>query len=368
MSLSVSVEEGHALEVLDLLCRGRALRISPGAPLGRPRPELVEIAARRIALSVLRTLVEGGRAHQVVLRKGRRVEGRIWDRELLQALDLRFTVASYGLWTELSVRLGNLARSAQVEEGGRSNVQARRQIRRIVKIAGTGTGDWIFYALALRHLERVPMPSEIRDDLRRRLAMGSPLAALMALEMHPGEDTASVEAQFTELLEPENVRLMECAGHLLVDVWIARIRAVSSALKVATRVERARSVAQVFATYLGVLDRAGRLDLVGPMVELLLRLTDEGGLWAGDPALVIGSLGSARDFASLAERDRLHRAYAEIVGLGAQILGARARLAGESYGDPRYEEAQLLLVRSEGLLARRERLMALAGALTHRLG
>ncbi len=368
MSLSVSVEEGHALEVLDLLCRGRALRISAGAPLGRPRPELVQVGARRIAISVLRTLVEGGRANQSVLRKGRRVDGRIWDRELLQALDLRFTVASYGLWTELSVRLRNLARSAQVEEGGRSNWQARRQIRRVVKISGTGTGDWMFYALAVRHLERVPMPAEIRDDLRRRLAMGSPLATLMALEMHTGEGTTSVEAQLSLLFAPENVRLLECSGHLFVDAWVARIRALPRAFTVAERIARARAIAQVFAAYLQALDDAGRLDLVGPMVALLLRLTDEGGLWAGDPALVAGSLGSVREFASLAERDALHRAYAEIVDLGVHILEARAHLVGESYGDPRYEEAQLLLVRCEPLAARRALLMALAGTLTHRLG
>ena len=121
MALSVSVQEGHALEVLDLLCRGRALRINAKEPLTRPRPELTEVAGRRIAASILRVLVEGGRRERTVLRDGRRVDGRIWDRELLRDFSLRFSAASYTLWIELTNRLGALARDSQVGEGTGSN-------------------------------------------------------------------------------------------------------------------------------------------------------------------------------------------------------------------------------------------------------
>jgi len=370
MALSVSVQEGHALEVLDLLCRGRALRITAKEPLSRPRPELVEVAGRRIAASVLRVLVEGGRRERTLLRDGRRVDGRIWDRELLEDFALRFSPASYTLWIELTQRLGALARSSQVDDGVGSSRSARRQIRKVVKIADTGTGDWIFYALAVRHLERAAMPEEIRGDLRRRLAMGSPLATLLALEEHTGEGELLIEEQLAELLCPENVRLLECADHLFVDAWVARIRAIPAEPTVPARIVRVQGIVRVFSKFLGALDGAHRLDLAGPIIDLLLRLTgaDELGLWAQEPAKLVASLGRAGEFASLGQREALRRAYAELVELGARLWELRDRLADEGYGDLRYEESQLLVERCEPLRSRLGTLMSLAGALTNRLG
>ncbi len=372
MELTVSVQEGHALEVLDLLCRGRALRITAKEPLTRPRPELVEVAGRRIAASVLRVLVEGGRRERTLLRDGRRVDARVWDRELLEDFALRFSPASYTLWIELTQRLDALARSSQVDDGVGSSRSARRQIRKVVKIAGTGTGDWIFYALAVRHLERATMPEEIRGDLRRRLAMGSPLATLLALEEHTGEGELMVEEQLMELLLPANVRLLECADHLFVDAWIARIRAIPLEPTVPARIVRVQGIVRVLSKFLSALDGAHRLDLVGPIVSLLLRLTDAEaeriGLWAEEPAKLIASLGRAGEFASLAQREALRRAYAELVELGARLWELRDRLADEGYGDRRYEESQLLIERCEPLRSRLGTLMSLAGALTNRLG
>jgi len=372
MALAVSVQEGHALEVLDLLCRGRALRISAAEPLSRPRPELVEVAGRRIAASVLRVLVEGGRRVRTLLRDGRRVDGRIWDRELLEEFSLRFSPASYTLWIELTQRLGVLARSSQVDDGVGSSRSARRQIRKVVKIADTGTGDWIFYALAVRHLERAAMPEEIRGDLRRRLAMGSPLATLLSLEEHTGEGELLVEEQLADLLCPENVRLLECADHLFVDAWVARIRAIPAEPTVPARIVRVQGIVQVLSKLLGALDRAHRLDLASPLIDLLLQLTEVDGervgLWAEEPAKLLASLGRVGEFASLGQRDALHRAYAELVELGARLWELRDRLADEGYGDCRYEESQLLIERCEPLRSRLGTLMSLAGALTNRLG
>jgi len=368
MALSISVEEGHALEVLDLLCRGRALRISPQVPISRLRPELVELAARRIGASVMRVLVEGGHHRRTVLRDGRRVEGRIWDRELLKECSLRFTGASYGLWIELTQRISDLARSAQVEDGIGASRPARRKIRRIVKIAETGSGDWLFYALAVRHLRGASMPPEIREDIERRLAMGSPLALLIALVDVAAPGVLSAEEQIELLLLPENVRLLECSQHLLVDAWVRRVELIPLAPTVAARIEDVQGIARVLRVYVNALDAARRLDLAQPIIDLLLRLTAEGGLWSKPTEVIISSLGGVRSFSSLGQREVLRRAYADVVEIGAHLLEARDRLAGETYGDPRYEEGQLVLERCEPLRARVPTLMALTGALTNRLG
>ncbi|MCB9703775.1 MAG: hypothetical protein H6711_17900 [Myxococcales bacterium] len=364
MALQVSVDEGHALEVLDLLCRGRPIRITPEAPITRPRRELVELAARRLGVVCLRALVQGGIDERAVLRGGRRQRGRIWDRELNAGLRLRFTAASHELWIQLCARFAEIARQAQVVEGEGSTRAARRQIRRIVKVADTDTGDWLFFALAARNLERAPMPGEIRDDLIRRLAMGSPLATLVALSVDRDEIHGLVD-HLGGLLDADAVRLLECSGPLLVDAWVARVSRLGRAPGPERRA-RTLAAADVLEAHLEVLDRAGRLDLAGPIVDALVRLLD--GPWSARPSEIAEALGGRRDFETLADRDAHRRAYARLPGIGLRLLALRDALAREAYGDPRYEEAQLLLELCEPLRAREGALAALAGALTNRLG
>src|SRR5687768_2406067 len=117
MERTVSVDEGHALEVLDMLCRGRSVRIVPDEPVAQPRPALSELAGRRIAAVCLRMLVEGGRRERSVLRDGRRVRGRIWDAARTRGFRLRFTAASHELWVQTTQRLADLARQGSVIEG-----------------------------------------------------------------------------------------------------------------------------------------------------------------------------------------------------------------------------------------------------------
>ncbi|MCL1456972.1 hypothetical protein, partial [Klebsiella pneumoniae] len=92
----------------------------------------------------------------------RRVRGRVWDAALNEGFALRFTAATYELWVQTTLRFAEIARVTEVVEGHGSSTKARRQIRRIVPVADTATGDWWLYALAVRHFARGAMPAEIR--------------------------------------------------------------------------------------------------------------------------------------------------------------------------------------------------------------
>jgi hypothetical protein len=365
VELRVSVDEGHALEVLDMLCRGHAVRIVPGEPVAQPRAELSELAARRIAATCLRALTVGGRRERVVLREGRRVRGRIWDAARTQGFRLRFTAASHELWVQTTVRLADFARSGAVIEGEGSSRRARRQIRRIIKIAETDTGDWLVYALAARNLARIQLPSEIREDFDRRLCMGSPLAILFTL-------TDVVEAPGTaalldRLLDGSAVVLVECLEDLLAEQWAEQIAA---AMRVATgerRIERLASVAAVLEGWISRLDERGRLDLCRPLGLAFARLL--AGAWAGAPDEVAQRLRSGASLIQRARRDELDRALGRIVGLGERLLGLRERMAGERFGDARYEESQVYLeLHDELVRPLHRRLGALVNHLTGRLG
>lgn len=335
MSLRVSVDEGHALEVLDLLCRGRAVRITPGEPVTEPRPALSELAARRIASTCLRALTEGGRRERVVLRAGRRVRGRIWDAARSAGLCLRFTAASHELWLQTTRRLAEVARLAEVVEGG--SRQVRRQVRRIVRTAGTDTGDWLLYALARRNLARAELPPELREELGRRLCHGSPLASLCALE-DAGEETA---AWHERLLAGSAVPLLECLEDLLAAAWSEEIAAAMRGGAGEHRTERLAGAAAALERWLARLDAHGRLDLARPLCLAFARLL--AGAWAGAPEEVAQRLLSGAGLVQRSQRDELLRALARVVRLGERLGALREALARERFGDARYEEAQLWL-------------------------
>ena len=367
MNLQVSVEEGHALEVLDLLCRGRAIRIVPEQPIDEPRAELTELAARRLATASLRLLAESGRRERVILRAGRRVRGRVWDAGRTAGFRLRFTEASFDLWVQMTQRLAEITRSAETSDGQAATRRTRRQIRRIIKIADTDTGDWLLYALAFRNLGRAEIPPELREDLRRRLALGSPLAALFALEDRIGEAGVSLSVHLGRLLDDAAVPLLECLEDLLAEQWAEQITACMRVTPGESRIDRLAAAAAVLECLLAGLDRRGRLDLCRPLCRALARLL--AGAWAGEPAQVAERVLAGAGLIQLGSRDALRRALARLVGLGQHMLTLRDALARHGFGDPRYEEAQLFLEICDELLRPHERrLTALAGALTGRIG
>jgi hypothetical protein len=361
VQLRVSVDEGHALEVLDLLCRGVAVRIVPSEPVSQPRPELTELAARRIASACLRALSESGRREQVVLREGRRVRGRIWDAARTAGFRLRFTAASHELWVQTTQRLAEIARVSEVE--GEGSHRVRRQIRRIVKIAGTDTGDWLLYALARRNLARAAIPPEIREELGRRLCLGSPLASLCALE-DAGDETGP---WLDRLLEGPAVVLVECLEDLLAAQWSDEIAACMRAGGGERRTERLSGAAATLECWLDRLDQRGRLDLARPLCLAFARLLASA--WDGTPEEVAQRLLSGAGLILRAQRDALLRALARVVQLGQRLHALRETLARERFGDPRYEEAQLWLETHDTLLRPlHRRLDALVNLLTGRLG
>lgn len=365
-ALKVSVDEGHALEVLDLLARGRAIRIVPAQPIEAPRPELAEVAARRLAAVCLRLLAETCTKEHVVLRRGRRVRGRIWDAALNEGFRLRFTAATYELWIQATQRLAEIARASEVVEGLGSSKRARRQIRRIVKVADTDTGDWLLYALAVRHLARVPMPHEIREDLGRRLCLGSPLATLFALDGRPHEGPGLLAEQLDLLVGGPGVRLLECLGELLAEQWAEQVAACMRWAPGEQRTARLEAAADVLDGYLECLDRHERLDLCRPLCRALALLRE--GAWAGEPAGVVQRLVGDAGLTTHAQRDALRRALARLAGLGARVWARRDALAREGYGDARYEESQLVLAVCDELRPHLRRFDALASALTGRIG
>lgn len=368
MSLTVSVEEGHALEVLDLLCRGRAVRISPAQPIAEPRPELAEVAARRVAATCLRVLVESGRRERVVLREGRRVRGRIWDARRTEGFRLRFTEATYELWVQATQRLSELSRSAAVIEGEGSSRQARRQIRRIIKTADCDTGDWLVYALAVRHLGRAVMPREIREDLTRRLCLGSPLATLFALDDRgrAGEE-GELSAAFAPLVAGPAVVLLECLDDLLAEQWAEQIAACMRWSPGEERAERLEAASRVLRRFVAALDEHHRLDLTRPLCLALERLL--AGAWAPAPEDVSQLLIVDAGLRTRSQQDALRRALSRVVSIGLWLAELREAMAREAFGDPRYEESQLYLELHDALLRPHlRRLDALSRTLTGRLG
>jgi len=368
MSLSVSVDEGHALEVLDMLCRGRPVRIVPSQPISQPRPELTEVAARRVASICLRVLVESGRRERVVLRRGRRVRGRIWDAARNAGFRLRFTEATYELWVQATQRLAEISRPTEVVEGEGSSRRARRQIRRIIKIAETDTGDWLVYALAVRHLGRMSMPREIREDLGRRLCLGSPLATLFALEdwsHQVGEEGTAGGVE--RLLEGPHVVLLECLDDLLEVQWAEQIVTCMQWSPGSDRTARLQAAARVLEQFVTAIHKYRRLDLSRPLCRALVRLLE--GVWADPPAVVAARLVGDSGLALRSQQDALRRTLARIVGLGERLAVLREEMAREAFGDPRYEESQLYLEIHDTLLRPHlGRLDALARVLTGRLG
>lgn len=365
--LEVSVEEAHALEVLDLLCRGRPIRIAPGEPIAQPRPELAELAAQRITSVCLRMLAETGRREQVLLRGGRRVRGRIWDRGLSDGFRLRFTAATYELWVQLTQRLADIARSSEVVDGQGSSRKARRQIRRIIKVGETDTGDWLVYALAVRHLGRGEIPAEIREDFERRLCLGSPLATLFALDDRVAEAGVSLGHHLEALIAGPAVRLLECTEELLVEQWVAQVAAAMRHTPGVVRIERLSAAAKVLGALVEVLDAHRRLDLCRALARALAGLL--AGPWAGPPDALVMRVQAEVGFMPVSQRDALRRALARVVGLGERLLALREVMAREGFGDPRYEESQVFLqVCDEHVAPHARRYAALVSALTGRIG
>jgi hypothetical protein len=232
------------------------------------------------------------------------------------------------------------------EIGVRARREARRELRRVVTVAGTDTGDWLLFTIAWRNLHVLPMTLEVRAELARRLAMGSPLLSLAMLT--GGSERVTTRELFERLLEPRATRMLECLDELLVSAWVQQIRDAQQIRDTARFIARFVELADAAETYLEVLDRARRLDLARAVMRLVGHLVSDlfprEGVEERRRALLHRKLGT------IAERDALLAALARVVAIAERLVSMRDALAQTRYGDDRYEEAQIVLADAERLL------------------
>ncbi len=338
--LRITPGEARGLEILDMILRGRQVRLAAEVPT-ELRSEVVEVGAERILLTCMRILVtEGGRREQTLLRDGRRVRGRIWDPGVLDELKLEFTSATYGLWMGLCAHLDVFSRGG-LESGGGALKTAARQVRKVVRTRNTAAGDWLVYALLIRNLNKIGISAEIRREFHRRLAVGSPLARLLVL-FDPDTDTAESTAdRLDPLFAPTSSPLCTCLTDLIAESWIAVVKHLWRNTNPGTFRVRCAMADRMLRGYLLVLQRHRRLDLASPLLRLADAIVHE--IIPGSPDVERQRTLSLRPPESMAERDSTLRAASRLLDFSPQLTDLHRTLSHARYGDPDYEQAQVFL-------------------------
>lgn len=343
--VTFDVAEGRALEVLAvLLGRGGRTAVTVPSKLDAPRPALLDAGARRIARSALQFLaLDGGYRARTLLRSGRRVSGRVWSPSLGEGFKPRYTKASRALWLNAAATLPSLS-GIEVSAERRGG----RVITNLVESAGTASGDWIFYAIAHEGVRGFKLPANDEQVLRRRLREGSPLATLLYAE----DDTPrpALRDRFRLLLAADHVRAVECIEGRLQRAWTRRavqtwnFRGAPELL-----ITLWNALGSTLNAWLDTLDEMRRMDLARPLIAFADRLV-RGPFSVGGEALR-DTLTRAPGLRSIKERDALLASVAGVADVGARLLRRREELAGERYGDERYEEAQVYLGEIDATLA-----------------
>lgn len=357
-------DEGRCLEVLAALLgrRGRDRLHGPvgDAPVSRA---LLAAGSDRMARAVARFLTEeGGYRERAFLRGERRVGGRAWDASLGGGFTPVFTVASRDLWLR-----GARALPALASLDGPAGRRARdRLIEQTVAVAGTRSGDWALYALALDALPGFQLPADDERSLARRLVAGSPLAAL--LDAAPEAPRAALCEHLAALVAGPEARMVECVETRLAARWIRR--AVAHArwqLPQAELCQRWGSLGECLHAWLDVLEAARRTDLARPLLTFAAALPR--GVFTADGEALRARVAGVASTRSVDDRERLLAAVGAVVGVGVRLARLRDRLAHERYGDDRYAEGQLYVGEADRILApARRALESLARALDGGLG
>ncbi|MFO0608003.1 MAG: hypothetical protein U0324_32870 [Polyangiales bacterium] len=363
-AVTFTVDEGRALDVLAaLLGRRRAEGLPPPAGDAPPSRALLAAGSDRIARGVARYLThEGGHRERPFLRDGRRVTGRAWDARLGEGFVPRFTVASRDLWLRGAKHLPALA-SLEPSSAGRSR---ERLVQQTVAVAGTASGDWIFYAMVLGSIRGFLLPADDERAVVRRLCLGSPLATL--LDAEPEAPDGEVRARLAPLASPEHARAVECVESRLAAAWLARARAHGHwRIAHAQLLWRWTALGNCLHAWLDVIDAARRADLARPLLTFSAGLATE--VFAAGAEAARAAVGSAPGARSVDDRERLLAAVARVAGVGVRLLRLRDRLALERYGDERHAEGQLFVGDADRILAPARRpTEALARALTGAVG
>ncbi len=339
----LTVAEGRALAMLDaLLGTGRADAPRENVALKSVRRELLDVAAQRIAVTVVRWIVEaGGYRTRQVLREGRRVSGRAWDSHLGAGFRPEFTAATSRLWLEAARSLPGIAarQPADVQPATDGERRHRRVLRDMVETEGTRSGDWVFFAMVQQSLGGFRL---LPDDLRAlgmKLRLASPVATLMAPEP---DDLPSLRARLGPLASTSAARIMECAEDRVAAAWTALGRAAWETREPPGKVgARWTALGRVQRAWLDVTDGARRLDLARPVAKAARALVTR--TVGGDGESARKRLAGTPGVRNIRDRDELLAAVAGALEPGVALLRRRDEMAGERYGDERYDEAQVFV-------------------------
>lgn len=332
--------EGRALRWLDELLGRESVTVPATSPgLSKPRDVLLRHGAARMARACGQWLVdEGGWRERRVLRGARRARGRAWDASLGAGFSLRCTNFSRDLWLRGAEVLPSLV-------GGRAGEHraVRVRLRTLIPVEPTDCGDWIIGALAWRTLPRFRLPPAVEATMLEVLRTASPLVALMA----PAPGAAAPLEACDALLRGPAARLVECGEDRLAGAWhdaaLAAWRDGGS-----TAAARWNALASTMQGWCARCEAVARGDLLRPAARAFGAVFR--GCFARGGEKVRGQLSRSSGLRSVSERDELLAAVAAFIEVGDGLLRVRDGLAVERYGDPRYDEAQVVLADIDELL------------------
>jgi hypothetical protein len=296
-------------------------------------PELVAMVSQTIACACWNTLwIHHGHRPTTVLRGGKRTTGRLSDHHLNSHFRLRFTSNTYYVWTGVCHMWGEWQNATTSQEQS-----IRKSIRKNLRVRDSDNGDWLFFGLLFAKLSSMETTDFVRTDLRNRLALGSPLVALAGW-MSFGYPTLDFKQHVGKLLEPGNVRLLECLSPWLLEHWKQSWKAIFDTTNYQHLPEKMASFAQKFHTYITILNTHQRLDLARPLVELTATLFSTDYPYS---AFSLYQNVQKKGITPILERDRILDGFQPLLLLVQTLMDFARELSEERYHDPRYEEAQI---------------------------
>jgi hypothetical protein len=258
------------------------------------------------------------------------------------------------------------ALAGRTELAGGDRARLRARIRRAAPQGPTGSGDWIVGALAAAASEDLRLSPEDLAIYQGLLRAVSPVVRLT----HPDEggDADALAASLAPLAARVDARVMECAEDRVAAAWSARGSALLGAAFVRDlTAARWTALGAAMRAWCAACDDARRMDLARAAAKAVSALIPR--LLAPGPQALRARLSRAPGLRSVAERDALLGAVRSVVDVGAWLLRRRDVLAGERYGDDRYEEAQVFLRDVDGALgASRRGVLELSRALSDQIG
>ena len=369
--LHLSAAEGDALRILELLVgHGRTGPLPASIDLDTPSEALLEAAARTVAAGCLQFLLQsGGGKERLVLRDGRRRQGRLWDHELNEHFDVRCTRATRMFWQQIAkqiVPLSHRKRRPATPDQAAVTRNDRGVVRALAPDGFDGVGDLVFFALAHEHANALQLPQVLEEALRHEIRAAVPLPLLFSPD-DPAVDERAVRGLLHTLTAPGPLRVVECIDQALVDAWLLRFRTVLiHSDDRAAFLAHMRAFNRTLRTWLALLDGAGRLDLARAVARFLAALPVRGMPPSLDVRVHALRLPGTT---SMAERDEALAAVLAVVDLRLVLDEAHQRLADQRYGDERYDEAQVFVrMLEDELTPHRDAVDALARTLSGAVG